>query len=137
MFCTPVLPPIICTQVLSTVILLGSSMHIHGCRTLLQDELLPVVPTAEQMGACWGDATEVFQRIGASALITLIACKLNLTLLASGSLTYFFWGPLLGATNRNRSLRQKGRFGLLSECLSVFTAVAHKCNMTSVTRHAS
>ena len=68
-----------------------------------------MVPTAEQMGASWGSAVDVWQRLGAAAFVTLITAKLNMVLVASGSLTFPLWGPILGAANRNRTLRQSAR----------------------------
>lgn len=68
-----------------------------------------MVPTPEQMGASWGSAVDVWQRLGAAAFLTLITAKLNMILVASGSATYPFWGPVLNAANRNRALRKSGR----------------------------
>ncbi len=76
---------------------------------MLQDELLPIIPTPDQMGQNWGGAVDFGQRAAAALALTVVVAKFNLVLLATGSATFVFWGPVLGAINRNRILRNSGR----------------------------
>ena len=74
-----------------------------------QDELLPIIPSPEQMGQTWGGAVDFGQRAAAALVLTIVVAKFNLVLLATGSATSVFWGPVLSAANRNRILRNSGR----------------------------
>ena len=53
---------------------------------------------------------EFGQRAAAALALTIVVAKFNLVLLATGSATFVFWGPVLGAINRNRILRNSGRY---------------------------
>lgn len=75
-----------------------------------QDELLPIVPTPEQMGQAWGGAVDFGQRAAAALVLTILVAKFNFVLLATGSATSVFWGPVVLAANRNRVLRNSGRY---------------------------
>lgn len=64
------------------------------------------------MGYAWGNAVDLWQRLGTAAFVTIVTVKLNLILIASGAASYPFWGPLVTAANRNRNLRSTGRYWL-------------------------
>lgn len=73
----------------------------------LQELMLPVAPTAEQIQHCSGDSAVLWQRLGFSLLVTLATLKVSA--LAAGSLTFPLWYPSLQATLRNRNVRGKFR----------------------------
>lgn len=61
------------------------------------------------MGQSWGGAIDFGQRAAVALVLTVIVAKFDLVLLATGSATSVFWGPVIGAANRNRVLRGSGR----------------------------
>ena len=94
----------------STIALIIECVCTSMTLSALQDELLPIIPTPDQMGESWGGAVDFGQRAAAALALTIVVAKFNLVLLATGSATFVFWGPVLGAANRNRILRSSGRY---------------------------
>ena len=73
----------------------------------MQERLLPLTPSAEQIKRASGNTLDVAQRIGVAALVSLVTVKV--VLLATGAVLFPLWGPVWTAYNRNQSLRQRGR----------------------------
>lgn len=73
----------------------------------MQDRLLPITPSPEQLKRASGSPIDLYQRIGAATIVSLLTVKFPLV--ATLAFLYPFLGPLLQTLNRNRQLRNQGR----------------------------
>ena len=89
------------SSVCATAALEPDLAHMHA-----QAAILPVVPRASQITHCFGSSTVLWQRLGWSALGTLLTLKA--AALAAGTFTFPLWFPSLQAGLRN--VRARGRF---------------------------
>lgn len=74
----------------------------------MQESLLPVTPSPEQLKKSSGTAFDLYQRIGIAAVVSLLTVKF--VLVATTAVLYPLLGPLFQALNRNRRLRSQGRY---------------------------
>ena len=73
----------------------------------MQERLLPITPSAEQIKRASGSSLELVQRLGVAAVVSLVSIKI--VLLATGAVLYPLWGPVWTAYSRNQGLRQRSR----------------------------
>lgn len=94
-----------CSQVATCLSVSSSSQHASSwLPTMLQEQLLKLVPQQQQIQYYGGTPVDFGVRVGTSLVVTLAASKIPL--LAAGTLFYPFWWPIYKAWAQNQKIRQ-------------------------------
>lgn len=92
--------------------LIGKSQHSWHVVEEVQEQVMSITPTSEQVRFFLSDVAVLVQNVGIGILATALLFKVPAA--TAGTLTFPIWWPLLRAANRNLSVRSSARSGLLS-----------------------